>query len=87
MLRLASHEPPPAELSQVIIDAIHEASPPYPNAVRRGVIHPLSVEWVRRPKLVTNPRTGKLIEMSNSPRRETSSSRRSTQNDSAAPIC
>ncbi|MEV7342213.1 hypothetical protein [Streptomyces sp. NPDC093544] len=43
--------------------APYAASPPYPAAVNRGAIHPITVEWVRLSELATNPRTGKLIEV------------------------
>jgi phenylacetate-CoA ligase len=63
VLRLAVHEQPPDGLGQSVIDAVYAASPPYPAAVNRGAIHPITVEWVRPSELATNPRTGKLIEV------------------------
>ncbi|SER22419.1 phenylacetate--CoA ligase family protein [Actinokineospora terrae] len=62
ILRLATHTPPPG-LDHTIIEAVYAASPPYPTAVRRGLIHPITVEWVRPSELATNARTGKLIEV------------------------
>ncbi|MDO0930791.1 phenylacetate--CoA ligase family protein [Streptomyces sp. DG2A-72] len=63
VLRLAAQEQAPDGLDQAVIDAVYAASPPYPRAVRRGTIHPITVEWVRPAELTTNPRTGKLIEV------------------------
>ena len=62
-LRLAVRGTPPDGLSQTMIDAVYAASPPHLRAVDRGAIHPLTVEWVRPAELVTNPRTGKLVEV------------------------
>ncbi|MGC5010498.1 hypothetical protein ACLQ2R_06995 [Streptosporangium sp. DT93] len=63
VLRLAHVEEPPAELTGRLIDAVHEARPMYPEYVGLGFIHPLSIEWVRPSELVTNPRTGKLVQV------------------------
>jgi phenylacetate-CoA ligase len=63
VLRLAARERPAEGLSQAVVDAVYAASPPYPRAVERGVIHPITVEWVRPSELATNSRTGKLIEV------------------------
>ncbi|GAA3022708.1 hypothetical protein [Streptosporangium longisporum] len=65
VLRLAhaSAGEPPAELTRRLVDAVHEARPMYPEYVGLGFIHPLSIEWVRPSELVTNPRTGKLVQV------------------------
>jgi phenylacetate-CoA ligase len=63
VLRLAARERPAEGLSQAVVDAVYAASPPYPRAVERGVVHPVTVEWVRPSELATNSRTGKLIEV------------------------
>ncbi|MEU4832165.1 hypothetical protein [Streptosporangium sp. NPDC023615] len=54
---------PPAELTRRLVDAVHEARPLYPDHAGEGFIHPLSIEWVRPSGLVTNPRTGKLVQV------------------------
>ncbi|MFD7451946.1 phenylacetate--CoA ligase family protein [Kitasatospora sp. NPDC059827] len=56
-------QPPPADLADLsdrLVDAVHRALPLYPSEAALGSIHPLTVEWVPRSELVTNPRTGKL---------------------------
>ena len=63
ILRLASLDEPSAGLSEQLIEAVYEARPMYPAEVEAGAIHDLSVEWVARDGLVTNPRTGKLIQV------------------------
>ncbi|MEV8631570.1 hypothetical protein AB0395_07915 [Streptosporangium sp. NPDC051023] len=63
VLRLASAGEPPAGLTQQFIDAVHAARPMYPEYAAQGFIRPLAVEWVRPSELVTNPRTGKLVQM------------------------
>jgi len=60
ILRLASTQDPPAELTGRLVDAVYAARPLYPAEVELGAIHPLLIEWVRHADLVTNPRTGKL---------------------------
>ncbi|MFD9013499.1 phenylacetate--CoA ligase family protein, partial [Streptomyces sp. NPDC059552] len=35
--------------------------PLYPDSVRAGFVHPLSVEWARHRDLAVNPRSGKLV--------------------------
>ncbi len=63
ILRLASSQEPPAELTQQLIDAVYAARPLYPSEVALGTIHHLQIEWVQRSQLVTNPRTGKLVQV------------------------
>jgi phenylacetate-CoA ligase len=63
ILRLASIQEPPAALTQRLIDSVYAARPLYPAEVAAGSIHGLIVQWVRRSDLVTNPRTGKLLQV------------------------
>ncbi|WP_155368011.1 phenylacetate--CoA ligase family protein [Catellatospora vulcania] len=63
ILRLASLDGPPAGLTERLIEAVYEARPLYPAEVEAGAIHHLQVEWVARDGLVTNPRTGKLVQV------------------------
>ncbi|MEV7007047.1 hypothetical protein [Streptosporangium sp. NPDC051022] len=63
LLRLACVEEPPADLARRLVDAVYAARPLYPESVAQGLIHPLAVEWVRPSDLVTNPRTGKLVQV------------------------
>jgi phenylacetate-CoA ligase len=63
ILRLASAEDPPPELTQRLHDAVYAARPQYPEWVAEGHIHHLRIEWVRREGLRTNPRTGKLVQV------------------------
>jgi phenylacetate-CoA ligase len=63
ILRLACTEDPPAELTQRLIDAVYAARPLYPAEVELGAIHDLRIDWVPRSGLVTNPRTGKLVQV------------------------
>lgn len=60
ILRLACTQPPPPELTQRLIDAVYSAKPLYPSEVELGALHHLTIEWVSRSQLVTNPLTGKL---------------------------
>jgi phenylacetate-CoA ligase len=62
ILRLGytAEEPPAAELTARLIEAVHAARPDYPQYAADGIIHELVIEWVPRGELVTNPRTGKL---------------------------
>ncbi|GAA2793316.1 hypothetical protein GCM10010441_18190 [Kitasatospora paracochleata] len=60
IIRLGCTEQPPAELSERLVEAVYTARPLYPAEVESGAIHHLTVEWVPRSGLVTNPRTGKL---------------------------
>jgi phenylacetate-CoA ligase len=63
ILRLAYVDAPPADLSERLVEAVYRARPLYPSEVELGAIHHLSVEWVSRSQLVTNPRTGKLVQV------------------------
>ncbi len=63
ILRLAYTETPPAELTSRLLDAVYRARPLYPAQVEIGEIHHLRIEWVPRSGLVTNPRTGKLVQV------------------------
>jgi phenylacetate-CoA ligase len=63
ILRLACAQTPPADLAGRLIDAVYAARPLYPAEAELGAIHPLTVEWVAREGLVTNPRTGKLVQV------------------------
>ncbi|GAA1252610.1 hypothetical protein GCM10009665_49160 [Kitasatospora nipponensis] len=60
IVRLGYLEEPPAELSERLVEALYTARPLYPEEVALGTIHHLTIEWVPRAELVTNPRTGKL---------------------------
>ena len=63
ILRLACAEEPPADLAGRLVKAVYAARPLYSGEAKAGVIHHLAVEWVRRSELVTNPRTGKLVQV------------------------
>ncbi|BCJ76065.1 hypothetical protein CS0771_56090 [Catellatospora sp. IY07-71] len=63
VLRLASLDGPPAGLTERLIEAVYAARPLYPAEAEAGAIHHLRVEWVARDGLVTNPRTGKLVQV------------------------
>jgi len=63
ILRLASSEDPPADLTGRLVAAVYRARPLYPAEVADNVIHDIIIEWVRRSELVTNPRTGKLMQV------------------------
>ncbi|MFD0526238.1 hypothetical protein ACFQ1I_01580 [Kitasatospora arboriphila] len=60
VLRLGCTGQPPADLTERLIAAVYAARPTYPEEVAASAIHPLTIEWVPRSELVTNPRTGKL---------------------------
>jgi phenylacetate-CoA ligase len=63
ILRLGYLQEPPAGLSERLVEAIYTARPLYPAEVAAGAIHDLRIEWVRRSELLTNPRTGKLVQV------------------------
>lgn len=63
ILRLACTGAPPHGLTERLIEAVYAARPLYPAEVDLGTIHPLQVEWVSRSELVTNARTGKLVQV------------------------
>ncbi|MFI6182669.1 phenylacetate--CoA ligase family protein [Nonomuraea sp. NPDC051191] len=63
LLRLACAQEPPPGLTQRLVDAVYAAKPLYPKSVAEGLVHPLTVEWVRPSELVTHPRTGKVLQV------------------------
>lgn len=63
VLRLSCTTEPSADLTRHLVDAVYAARPRYPEMVEQGAIHHLSIEWVRQSELVTNPRTGKLVQV------------------------
>jgi phenylacetate-CoA ligase len=63
VLRLGCATEPHADLTRRLVDAVYAARPLYPGEVELGAIHHLSIEWVRQSELVTNPRTGKLVQV------------------------
>ena len=63
ILRLAYTGEPPTGMDDQLVAAVHAARPLYPAEVAAGAIHDLRIEWVRRADLVTNPRTGKLVQV------------------------
>ena len=67
ILRIATRTELPAdaagEVAARLVEAAYRARPLYPHTVADGHIHPLQVEWVRPAGLVTQPRTGKLVQV------------------------
>ncbi|GAA1252614.1 hypothetical protein GCM10009665_49170 [Kitasatospora nipponensis] len=63
VLRLGYLEEPPADLSERLVEAVYAARPVFPAEAGAGAIHHLVIEWVPRAELVTNPRTGKLVQV------------------------
>lgn len=63
VLRLATSpgENGRAELAKAVVAELETVRPLYPDSVRAGFVHPLSVEWVRHGDLAVNPRSGKLV--------------------------
>ncbi|MEU0375077.1 AMP-binding protein [Streptomyces sp. NPDC006283] len=66
VLRLATapgdDEPAGLEpLAKGVVTELETARPLYPDSVRAGFVHPLSVEWARHRDLSVNPRSGKLV--------------------------
>ncbi|MFD8984198.1 phenylacetate--CoA ligase family protein [Streptomyces sp. NPDC059564] len=49
------------ELARAVVAELETVRPLYPDSVRAGFVHPLSVEWVRHGDLAVNPRSGKLV--------------------------
>ncbi|MFF5705599.1 phenylacetate--CoA ligase family protein [Streptomyces sp. NPDC012794] len=49
------------ELADAVVAELENVRPLYPDSVRAGFVHPLSVEWVRHRDLAVNPRSGKLV--------------------------
>ncbi|MGW9373470.1 phenylacetate--CoA ligase family protein [Streptomyces xanthophaeus] len=50
-----------AALARAVITELERVRPLYPDSVRAGFVHPLSVEWARHRDLTVNPRSGKLV--------------------------
>ncbi|RAG81760.1 phenylacetate--CoA ligase family protein [Streptacidiphilus pinicola] len=50
-------------LAQDIARRLCQARPMFDEQARRGLIHPLAVEWVGAQDLTVNPRTGKLVRL------------------------
>ncbi|MFG2972584.1 phenylacetate--CoA ligase family protein [Streptomyces sp. NPDC048331] len=50
-----------AALAEAVVTELEAVRPLYPDSVRAGFVHPLSVEWARHRDLAVNPRTGKLV--------------------------
>ncbi|QES46918.1 AMP-dependent synthetase [Streptomyces venezuelae] len=48
-------------LAKAVVVELERARPLYPESVRAGFAHPLSVEWARHRDLAVNPRSGKLV--------------------------
>ncbi|MGW0748767.1 phenylacetate--CoA ligase family protein [Streptomyces sp. NPDC002587] len=48
-------------LAKAVLMELEAVRPLYPDSVRAGFVHPLSVEWVRHRDLAVNPRSGKLV--------------------------
>lgn len=48
-------------LAEAVVAELETVRPLYPDSVRAGFVHPLSVEWARHRDLAVNPRTGKLV--------------------------
>ncbi len=65
LLRIAVPKPESAteQVSAAVIAALDQERPMFPELVENGVIHPMKVEWVKPERLVTNPRTGKLLSL------------------------
>lgn len=49
------------ELAEAVVAELESVRPLYPDSVRAGFVHPLSVEWARHRDLTVNPRSGKLV--------------------------
>ncbi|MEU4210989.1 AMP-binding protein [Streptomyces sp. NPDC026206] len=48
-------------LAEAVVTELNTARPLYPDSVRAGYVHPLTVEWARHSDLVVNSRSGKLV--------------------------
>lgn len=48
-------------LAKAVVTELETVRPLYPDSVRAGFVHPLSVEWARHRDLAVNPRSGKLV--------------------------
>ncbi|WP_042377574.1 phenylacetate--CoA ligase family protein [Streptacidiphilus melanogenes] len=66
VLRLADTTPGEGDRQALAHDIAHRLTttrPMFDDHVRRGLIHPLAVEWVTAADLTVNPRTGKLVRL------------------------
>ncbi|GAA1243568.1 phenylacetate--CoA ligase family protein [Kitasatospora nipponensis] len=66
VLRLADSTPAAPgrdTLAGALADRLGESRPMFTDHVRRGLIHPLAVEWVGANGLSVNPRTGKAVRL------------------------
>ncbi|OEJ35046.1 phenylacetate--CoA ligase family protein [Streptomyces subrutilus] len=68
VLRLAAAPDAPGRLAadrdalaRSVVRELETVRPLYPDSVRAGFVHPLSVEWARHRDLAVNPRSGKLV--------------------------
>ncbi|MFE6834932.1 phenylacetate--CoA ligase family protein [Streptomyces sp. NPDC057705] len=65
VLRLATAPGDPGhgreQLAGAVVAELEAVRPLYPESVRAGFVHPLSVEWARHRDLAVNPRSGKLV--------------------------
>ncbi|WP_331730471.1 AMP-binding protein (plasmid) [Kitasatospora sp. NBC_00070] len=50
-----------AALAEAVVAELETVRPLYPDSVRAGFVHPLSVEWARHRDFAVNPRSGKLV--------------------------
>lgn len=50
-------------LAERIAGRLETSRPMFADHVRRGLIHPLAIEWVGADQLAVNPRTGKLVRL------------------------
>lgn len=48
-------------LAEAVVAELQAVRPLYPDSVRAGFVHPMSVEWACHRDLVVNPRSGKLV--------------------------
>lgn len=62
-LRVAVADPTdvPAELTERVAAALYAERKMFQDLIREGLVHPLSVEWIKADDLITNPRTGKMM--------------------------
>lgn len=49
------------QLAAAVVGALYQERPLFLEALEKGLIHPLVLEWVKAGELRNNPRTGKLI--------------------------
>ncbi len=64
-LRVAVPDPAavPEGLSNNLIEALYAERHMFPDMIRDNVVHPLAVEWITSAQLLTNPRTGKMLQL------------------------